>query len=77
MVTGVSAMECASFASVFPVHGAMISASSSFLGPMGSTSAMVCSGLHPQISSARLIWALALPKRLSMVDYAKEKMGVT
>ena len=43
IVTGPSAILCASFAKVFPVHGAIISASSNFFGPMGSTCSMVCS----------------------------------
>ena len=38
MVTGPSAMLWASFAMVLPVQGAMINASNSFLGPIGSTS---------------------------------------
>ena len=46
-------MLWASFASVFPVQGAMIRASRSLLGPMGSTSAMDSSGCLPQISAAR------------------------
>ena len=37
MVTGVSAMEWASFARVFPVQGAIIKMSSHFFGPIGST----------------------------------------
>ena len=41
-VTGVSAMPFASFAIVFPVQGAMTSASSNALGPIGSTCGIVC-----------------------------------
>ena len=41
MVTGPSAIPCASLARVFPVQGAMINASSSFLGPIGSASRTV------------------------------------
>ena len=40
-VTGVSAIPVASFARVLPVHGAIISASIIFLGPMGSASVNV------------------------------------
>ena len=75
MVTGVSAMECASFARVFPVHGAMISASSSFFGPMGSTASMLHSGLLPQISSAVCRCSGARPNRLLIDADEKEKEG--
>ena len=37
IVTGVSAILCDSFASVLPVQGAIIKASSAFFGPKGST----------------------------------------
>ena len=37
-VTGVSVMPFASLPSVLPVHGAIISASKSFWGPIGSAS---------------------------------------
>ena len=52
IVTGVSAIPQASFANVFPVHGATIKASSSFFGPIGSTSSMDCRGALPQIWAA-------------------------
>ena len=68
IVTGVSAMLWASLASVFPVQGAMTSASKSFFGPIGSTSSMVCSGSVPQISEARRMWLWAVPKRLQLLD---------
>jgi pyrroline-5-carboxylate reductase len=48
----VSAMLWASFASVLPVHGAMMSISKSFCGPIGSAWAMVWMGVRPQISVA-------------------------
>ena len=53
MVTGVSAILWASLLKVLPVQGAMIKASNSFLGPIGTTSAMVHSGVLPQISVRR------------------------
>ena len=65
MVTGVSAMEWASFARVFPVQGAMMRMSNSFFGPTGSTWARVCSGGVPQMVSAMTICSRAVPKRLS------------
>ena len=66
MVTGPSAMEWASLANVFPVQGAIISASSRRFGPMGSTCASVCSGWMPQIRSVLAICSAAAPNRLSV-----------
>ena len=77
IVIGVSAMLCASFANVFPVQGAIIRASSSFLGPIGSTAAMLHSGDLPQIAVAFCICDSAVPKRLSILPVAPEKIGIT
>ena len=76
MVTGVSAIECASLARVFPVQGAIISASSSFFGPIGSVPSNVRSGERPQISRMRSRCSSAVPNRLSMDADAKDRMGI-
>ena len=77
MVTGPSAMEWESFARVFPVHGAIISRSSSFLGPMGSTSSKVVRAFLSQMLSALARKSFACPNRLSVAAEASEKMGMT
>lgn len=53
IVTAVSVMAFAIFAAVFPVHGAMSTASARRFGPMGSASAMVWIIFRPQIFSMR------------------------
>ena len=53
MVTGVSAIPCASFANVLPVQGAMTKTSNNLFGPMGSTSVSCVKGALPQICATR------------------------
>ncbi len=69
IVTDVSHIPQASFAAVFPVHGAIISASRSFLGPMGSASEMVLIIFFLQIVSISEMKSVAFPNRVS-VEYA-------
>ena len=61
----VSQAPRANLASVLPVQGATSTRSSSFFGPMGSTSGNVCQISRPQISRRRERMAAALPKRVS------------
>ena len=53
IVTLESAILWESLASVFPVHGAIINMSSSFFGPIGSTSEISRQTGLPQIFSTR------------------------
>lgn len=53
MVTAVSVMPWLSFAMVFPVQGAIMSASIGFAGPSGSASAMEQTGFAPHNDSRR------------------------
>ena len=75
-VTGVSAMPQASLASVLPVAGATISASSSFFGPIGSTCAIASHTSWPQIDSRRLRKCAAVPKRVSVEALAGDRIGI-
>ena len=75
IVTLVSAMLWESFANVFPVQGAMINMSSSFFGPMGSTSEILRQTGFPQISSTRRRCSSAVPKRLSVQALLGDRMG--
>ena len=68
IVTGLSAMEWASFARVFPVQGAITRISNSFFGPMGSAWQMGQMGSRPQIWVALTKCSFAVPNRLSMVQ---------
>ena len=67
MHTTVSVIPFAIFASVFPVQGAIISASSGRLGPSGSASAIVRIGGLPVISDTLLIRSAHFPNRVSVV----------
>ena len=67
--TAGSVMPPASFASVFPVHGAIISASSGCLGPNVSVAVIVCKHALPQISEISRRSSSALPNLVS-VEYA-------
>ena len=53
MVTAVSVTPFDSFAMVFPVQGAMTSASMGVLGPRGSASAMAQTGARPVRANSR------------------------
>ena len=66
IVTAVSVTPFASFARVFPVHGAMTIASIGSRGPSGSASAMVVTTCRPVICISRLMFSEAAPKRLSV-----------
>ena len=66
IVTGVSVMPFASFASVFPVHGATIIRSTIFLGPIGSAPTMVWITSRPEISRSSCKKSDALPNRVSV-----------
>ena len=77
MVTAVSVMPQASLPSVFPVQGAMMSRSSSFLGPMGSASRMEEMTRRSQIRSISRISSWAGPKRVSVAAVHSETMGIT
>ena len=68
-------MLLASFAIVFPVHGATIIISVSFLGPIGSASATDIMTRFPQIFSALFICSCAVPKRVSTVPALSDITG--
>lgn len=68
IVTDVSVMPWAIFESVQPVHGAIISRSSSFLGPIGSASFTVFIISFPVMRFTVSHSSRALPKRVS-VEY--------
>ena len=74
-VTGVSAIPDDSFASVFPVQGAMTRASIMFLGPMGSAPVIVCIISLPQIFSILSLKLSAVPKRVSVLYALKDIIG--
>ena len=71
IVTGVSVIPDASFASVFPVQGQIISASSGVFGPSGSASAIVVTGAFLQISDISRTNHSAVTKRVSVVKALK------
>ena len=71
---GVSVMPFASLAIVLPVQGKSTRISSRLPGPIGSASDMVIMGRTPVMSSAFFRNVSALPKRLSMVPEASEKI---
>ena len=77
IVTGVSVMPQASFASVFPVHGATISRSNIFFGPIGSACGMVLITPLPQMFSAVMMFSSAVPKRVSSEEALYDIMGVS
>ena len=77
MVTLVSVMPPASFPRVFPVHGAMISRSSSFWGPMGSASLMVEITRWSQMRIISRIRSWAFPNRVSSSAVNSDTMGIT
>lgn len=77
MQTAVSVMPLASLASVFPVQGLTISASSDSFGPSGSASVMLCMTRCPVTSSARTSRASARPKRVSVVQTVSLAIGRT
>ena len=65
IVTGVSVIERASFASVLPVQGQTSRMSVMSFGPSGSASWMVRIGSWPEICRARFKWSSARPNRVS------------
>ena len=75
--TGVSVIPLASFAMVLPVHGKSTRISNRLPGPIGSASEIVKKGSLPVISCARFKKSFDLPKRLSIVPAASEKMVCT
>ena len=77
MVTAVSVMPDASFAMVLPVHGAITSASMGILGPRGSASAMLQTGILPVSSKSLCLKPSAVPKRLSVPDAVSLMMGTS
>ena len=76
-VTVVSVMPFAIFPRVFPVVGAIISKSSSFLGPIGSASGRVLIISFPVISVISSAKSLAEPNRVSVVNAVSDIMGTT
>ena len=68
IVTGVSVMPCAIFASVLPVHGATSISSSPMEVPIGSASTMVVIGCLPVRVSISRRKSSALKKRVSKDD---------
>ena len=76
-VTQVSVMPQASFERVLPVHGAIISASRSFFGPMGSALGIVWIMSFPVISLKHERQYAASPKRVSKVYEFSDIMGIT
>ena len=66
IVTEESHIPQASFAAVFPVQGAMISASRSFFGPIGSASEIVLIIFLLQMLSILSVKSFAFPKRVSV-----------
>ena len=69
-------MPEASLPSVLPVHGAMISRSSSFFGPIGSASRTVWIISFPVASAMRLRKCSAVPKRVSVSYAVSDIIGV-
>ena len=66
MVTAVSVIPQASLERVFPVQGQITKASTSLLGPHGSTWGMVWAASLPHSPSTRATQSLARPKRVSV-----------
>ena len=78
IVTALSVMPCASFASVLPVQGAISRASSPSAGPSGSASAIVVTTRRPPLSSMRRrMCAAAVPKRLSVSAALSLMIGIS
>ena len=77
IVTDVSVIPQANFPSVLPVQGAIISASSRHLGPIGSASFIVNMHLYPLSLSNVPIKSSALPKRVSVVLTISDTIGNT
>ena len=77
IVTGVSEMAFASFDKVFPVQGATTNTSIMFFGPTGSASVIVFIGEILVIFVTLSSKSFAVPKRVSVFETDKEKIGIT
>ena len=77
MVTAVSVMPWFIFAMVFPVQGAIMSASIGFAGPRGSASAIECTGCAPHSELRRDIKSADVPKRVSVAAAVSLMMGTS
>ena len=77
IVAVVSVIPCASFAIVFPVHGATTRTSNIALGPIGSAAVMLSMGDTPQISVTRSRSVFAVPNRVSIAPACSLSTGVT
>ena len=77
MVTAVSVIPWFIFAMVFPVQGAIMSASIGFAGPRGSASAIECTGCAPHSELRRDIKSADVPKRVSVARAERADVSVS